>query len=128
MRSGCVVADDTVIDFGQRRIHVSSCVDLTPSDRYARHGGFEGRSIARCDDRRAPLSPELWHCTAYPEDSGSHLGSTLKPGGAVLTLGVSRRSRSVAYVRADASPSEVHITPVWGHGDSGRRNPSANGR
>src|SRR6202041_3774967 len=40
-------------------------------------------------------------------DSGSHLGSTLKPGGAVLTLGVSRRSRSVACIRADASPSEV---------------------
>src|SRR5271168_2189116 len=40
-------------------------------------------------------------------DSGSHLGSTLKPGGAVLTLGVFRRSRSVACIRADASPSEV---------------------
>ncbi len=37
----------------------------------------------------------------------SHLGSTLNPGGAVLTLGVFRRSRSVACVRADASPSEV---------------------
>ena len=45
-------------------------------------------------------------------DSGSHLGSTLKPGGAVLTLGVFRRSRSVACIRADASPSEVHVTPV----------------
>ena len=40
-------------------------------------------------------------------NSGSHLGSTLKPGGAVLTLGVFRRSRSVACIRADASPSEV---------------------
>ena len=40
-------------------------------------------------------------------DSGSHLGSTLNPGGAVLTLGVFRRSRSVAYIPADASPSEV---------------------
>ena len=37
----------------------------------------------------------------------SHLGSTLNPGGAVLTLGVFRRSRSVAYIPADASPSEV---------------------
>jgi hypothetical protein len=37
----------------------------------------------------------------------SHLGSTLSPGRAVLTLGVFRRSRSVAYIRADASPSEV---------------------
>jgi hypothetical protein len=43
-------------------------------------------------------------------DSGSHLGSTLNPGGAVLTLGVFRRSRSVAFIRADASPSEVHVT------------------
>ena len=55
----------------------------------------------------APLSTELWHYTAYPGISGSHLGSTLKPGGAVLTLGVFRRSRSVACIRADASPSEV---------------------
>jgi hypothetical protein len=38
---------------------------------------------------------------------GSHLGSTLKPGRAVLTGGVFRRSGSVACVRADASPSEV---------------------
>jgi hypothetical protein len=42
-----------------------------------------------------------------PLGAGSHLGSTLNPGGAVLTLGVFRRSRSVAYIRADASPSEV---------------------
>jgi hypothetical protein len=55
----------------------------------------------------APLSTELWHCTAYPGRPGSHLGSTLKPGGAVLTLGVSRHLRSVACIRADASPSEV---------------------
>jgi hypothetical protein len=40
-------------------------------------------------------------------EPGSHLGSTLKPGGAVLTLGVSRRSGSVAYIRVDASPNEV---------------------
>ncbi|MDT5321672.1 MAG: hypothetical protein QOD88_4194 [Mycobacterium sp.] len=51
-------------------------------------------------------------------DSGSHLGSTLNPGGAVLTLGVSRRSRSVAYIRADASPSEVHVTCLLNHRDS----------
>ncbi len=40
----------------------------------------------------------------YP---GSHLGSTLKPGGAVLTRGVFRRSGSVACIRVDASPNEV---------------------
>src|SRR5271166_3375378 len=42
-----------------------------------------------------------------PNQAGSHLGSTLNPGGAVLTLGVFRRSRSVACIHADASPSEV---------------------
>ena len=46
--------------------------------------------------------------------AGSHLGSTLKPGGAVLTLGVSRRSGSVACIRVDASPNEV-LTPTMMH-------------
>jgi len=45
--------------------------------------------------------------------SGSHLGSTLSPGRAVLTRGVSRRSGSVAYIRADASPTEVLADPSW---------------
>src|ERR1700759_317676 len=40
-------------------------------------------------------------------ETGSHLGSTLRSGGAVLTRGVSRRSGSVACIRADASPTEV---------------------
>jgi hypothetical protein len=39
--------------------------------------------------------------------SGSHLGSTLMSGRAVLTRGVSRRLGSVAYVCADASPTEM---------------------
>jgi hypothetical protein len=62
----------------------------------------------------APLSSELRHHTAYPVRSlaGSHLGLTLNPGKAVLTLGVFRRSRSVAYIRADASPSEVLAGPI----------------
>jgi hypothetical protein len=42
-----------------------------------------------------------------PPRAGSHLGSPLNPGRPVLTWGVSRRSGSVAYVRADASPNEV---------------------
>ena len=50
--------------------------------------------------------------------TGSHLGSTLKPGRAVLTLGVSRRSRSVACIHEDASPSEVH-TQSWWHSNRG---------
>ena len=45
-------------------------------------------------------------------DSGSHLGSTLNSGGAVLTLGVFRRLRSVACIHADASPSEVLATAI----------------
>lgn len=44
---------------------------------------------------------------------GSHLGSTLNPGGAVLTGGVFRRSGSVAYIRTDASPSEVLVYASW---------------
>jgi hypothetical protein len=43
--------------------------------------------------------------------SGSHLGSTLGPGRAVLTRGVSRRSGSVACIHADASPTEVLARP-----------------
>ncbi|MDT5117711.1 MAG: hypothetical protein QOE30_3450 [Mycobacterium sp.] len=37
----------------------------------------------------------------------------LGPGRAVLTRGVSRRSGSVAYIRADASPTEVLADPCW---------------
>jgi len=48
--------------------------------------------------------------------SGSHLGSTLKPGGAVLTRGVFRRSGSVAYIRVDASPNEVPVRPMMHDG------------
>ena len=70
------------------------------------------RSIARREmSEGTPLDRAL-ALHGVSGDSGSHLGSTLKPGGAVLTLGVFRRSRSVACIRADASPSEVHITPV----------------
>jgi hypothetical protein len=71
-------------------------------------GGSEsGRGAGRC----TPLDRALaLHGVSGPEQkckAGSHLGSTLKPGGAVLTLGVFRHLRSVAYIRADASPSEV---------------------
>ena len=45
--------------------------------------------------------------------TGSHLGSTLRPGRAVLTRGVSRRSGSVACIHADASPTEVLAHPSW---------------
>src|ERR1700759_3602127 len=48
-------------------------------------------------------------------ETGSHLGSTLRSGGAVLTRGVSRRSGSVACIRADASPTEVLAGPSSHH-------------
>jgi len=79
----------------------------------AHRGGLHGaqRDEAEPADEAGsphPSSTELWHCTAYPEISGSHLGSTLKPGGAVLTLGVFRRSRSSGlYPLQTPSPSEV---------------------
>jgi hypothetical protein len=56
----------------------------------------------------APLSSELRHCTAYPEyRPEATWAQPLGPGRAVLTRGVSRRSGSVAYIHADASPTEV---------------------
>ena len=57
-----------------------------------------------------------------PNQAGSHLGSTLNPGGAVLTLGVFRRSRSVACIHVDASPSEVRTD---GHVPPGARSASS---
>src|ERR1700753_2002679 len=73
--------------------------------------GHTGRGgPGRCARRRSPLDRALaLHGVSGPTKkckTGSHLGSTLKPGGAVLTLGDFRRSRSVACIRADASPSE----------------------
>jgi hypothetical protein len=70
------------------------------------------RSIARRERSEGTPLDRALALHGVSGDSGSHLGSTLKPGGAVLTLGVFRRSRSVACIRADASPSEVHVTPV----------------
>src|ERR1700728_2836092 len=77
--------------------------------------------------RRTPLNRAL-ALHGVSGESGSHLGSTLKPGGAVLTLGVSRRSRSVACIRADASPSEVlarAIVPPNSEGVNLARGPDA---
>ena len=63
----------------------------------------------------APLSSELRHCTAYPDLDGPEAtwAQPLGPGRAVLTRGVSRRSGSVACIRADASPTEVLAHPSW---------------
>src|ERR1700754_660389 len=64
----------------------------------------------------APLSSELRHCTAYLEHGPEATwAQPLGPGRAVLTRGVSRRSGSVACIRADASPTEVLAGPSSHH-------------
>jgi hypothetical protein len=95
--------NQTVIDLG--------CVSAPPPPAVHPRGG---RREEHCPTRKSEGTPLAGALALHgvSGDSGSHLGSTLKPGGAVLTLGVSRRSRSVACIRADASPSEVHVTPV----------------
>jgi hypothetical protein len=73
-----------------------------------------GRTRGRNDCASTPLvRASALHGVSSTETfgRGSHLGSTLNPGGAVLTRGVFRRSGSVACIRADASPSEV-LTPT----------------
>ena len=52
--------NQTVIDLG----HV--CASPT-SSAYTPARRSRKRSMARREGRRAPLSTELWHCTAYPE-------------------------------------------------------------
>jgi hypothetical protein len=83
--------------------------------RLARKQEYRTRSIS---GNRTPLvRVSALHAVSGPTTkckAGSHLGSTLKPGGAVLTLGVSRRSGSVACIRVDASPNEV-LTPTMMH-------------
>jgi hypothetical protein len=74
------------------------------------HKGVE--SPGETAGRGTPLVRALALQGVSGTSSGSHLGSTLKPGGAVLTLGVSRRSGSVACVPADASPSEVLASAI----------------
>jgi hypothetical protein len=68
-----------------------------------------GRRAAGC----TPLVTASALHGVFGSESESHLGSTLKPGGAVLTGGVSRRSGSVAFVHADASPNEVLALQVY---------------
>jgi hypothetical protein len=75
---------------------------------YQFHRMLGGSSDGPSEDRTPLVKALALHGVSWPEkQAGSHLGSTLKPGGAVLTRGVFRRSGSVAYVRADASPNEV---------------------
>jgi hypothetical protein len=77
---------------------------------------------------RTPLVGALaLHGVSGPE-TGSHLGSTLKPGRAVLTRGVFRRSGSVACIRADASPTEVLAASHVGTGIAARQTRSSGER
>ena len=90
-----------------------------------------GRQLRRLSEDRTPLvRASTLHGVSGPAINlrdGSHLGSTLKPGGAVLTRGVFRRSGSVACVRADASPNEVLARSIVHH-RRGPVNSTASGR
>jgi hypothetical protein len=90
----------------RRTIHATSTSSPPPPDGTP---AAEARRAKHCPTKRSGSTPLVRALALHgvSGDSGSHLGSTLKPGGAVLTLGVFRRSRSVACIRADASPSEV---------------------
>ena len=70
-------------------------------------------------DRTPLVRASAPHDVSWPGktiQAGSHLGSTLKPGGAVLTRGVFGRSGSVACIRVDASPNEVLTRPMMHDG------------
>ena len=87
------------------------------------HGGADtvhaGRGESgRSAGHRTPLDRAL-ALHGVSRKTGSHLGSTLKPGRAVLTLGVFRHLRSVACIRADASPSEVLASAMVPPGSAG---------
>jgi hypothetical protein len=99
--------------------HWNSCVPHLPH-------GHDAQSPAR--SRRAQRSTKIpttvgsrhpsrqsFGTTRRVRRTGSHLGSTLNPGGAVLTRGVFRRSGSVACVRVAASPNEVLTRPMMHH-------------
>jgi hypothetical protein len=93
---------DTDCRSNSSRPHLLAAKAHRGANTYTRDEAGSGISA----DRRTPLVRAL-ALHGVSEKLGSHLGSTLNPGGAVLTLGVFRRSRSVAYIPADASPSEV---------------------
>ena len=93
-----------------RTITQSHCPSPPPHSRDARGrlvtAHKEGRSRNRLGGH--PSRHSFGTARRIPaRGGGSHLGSSLNPRGAVLTGGVSRRSGSMACVRADASPNEV---------------------
>jgi hypothetical protein len=103
--------DETVTDLG----YGLSLSLISPHLLAARaHGGAarctRDEAIRQRAGRRTPLDRAL-ALRGVSRRAGSHLGSTLNPGRAVLTLGVFRHLRSVACIRADASPSEV-LAPI----------------
>jgi hypothetical protein len=99
---------DTDCRSNSSRPHLLAAKAHRGANTYTRDEAGSGISA----DRRTPLVRAL-ALHGVSEKLGSHLGSTLNPGGAVLTLGVFRRSRSVAYIRTDASPSEVLAGTSW---------------
>ncbi len=94
------------------------------------HGGVttvtcteEAQNARRRPVKHTPLvgASALHGVSGTPSES--HLGSTLEPGRAVLTRGVSRRSGSVACIRADASPTEVLAGPMLAPRPTARQTP-----
>ena len=75
--------------------------------RGRRHAAQRGRHRRRWRRLRHPYRQSFGTTSRVPNQQGSHLGPPLKPGRAVLTRGVFRHLGSVAYVPADASPSEM---------------------
>ena len=70
------------------------------------------RSPDEITGRDTPLAGALAPHGVSGTEAGRPLGPTHNPGSAALTPGVFRRSRSVAYIRADASSSEVHVPEI----------------
>src|ERR1700683_2888876 len=95
----------SISDSSAQDYHATSTSSPPPSDGTP---AAEARRAKHCPTEPSGSTPLVRALALHgvSGNSGSHLGSTLKPGGAVLTLGVFRRSRSVACIRADASPRE----------------------
>ena len=104
----------------------SELISLSPPHGQGMRGcqhSAHGMRARRTSQDRHPSRQSFDTTRRIRSKTGSHLGSTLNPGGAVLTLGVFRRSRSVAYIRVDASPSEVHTNES--HGSTRSRSASS---
>jgi hypothetical protein len=110
--------DETDFEYG----HGPSFELISPSPphgqdtRRCHHSARTQNEISRPTANRWTRTPLVGASALHgvsDASAGSHLGSTLRPGRAVLTRGVFRRSGSVACIRAEASPSEVLARTSW---------------